>query len=132
MSKEKICAVCYKPYEYCPVCGKDKDKPTWMFTFCSENCHDIYLTTSSYANHKLTANKAKSKLDKLDLSGLDNFGGSYQKVIADINTNAINVELDKTENVSIQNTISTDTADNLTKKNIDKYEKIKYSPRKKG
>ena len=87
MSKEKICAVCYKPYEYCPVCGKDKDKPTWMFTFCSENCHDIYLTTSSYANHKLTANKAKNKLDKLDLSGLNNFGGSYQNIIADINEN---------------------------------------------
>lgn len=124
MSKEKICAVCYKPYEYCPVCGKDKDKPTWMFTFCSENCHDIYLTTSSYANHKLTANKAKIKLDKLDLSGLNDFGGSYQNVIADINEN---VESDKIEDISTQ-----DTTDNLTKENINKYEKIKYSPKKKG
>lgn len=124
MSKEKICAVCYKPYEYCPVCGKDKDKPTWMFTFCSENCHDIYLTTSSYANHKLTANKAKIKLDKLDLSGLNYFGGSYQNIIADINEN---VESDKIEDISTQ-----DTTDNLTKANINKYEKIKYSPKKKG
>lgn len=124
MSKEKICAVCYKPYEYCPVCGKDKDKPTWMFTFCSENCHDIYLTTSSYANHKLTANKAKIKLDKLDLSGLNDFGGSYQNIIADINEN---VESDKIENITTQ-----DTTDNLTKENINKYEKIKYSPKKKG
>lgn len=124
MSKEKICAVCYKPYEYCPVCGKDKDKPTWMFTFCSENCHDIYLTTSSYANHKLTANKAKIKLDKLDLSGLNDFGGSYQNIIADINEN---VESDKIEDISTQ-----DTTDNLTKENINKYEKIKYSPKKKG
>lgn len=124
MSKEKICAVCYKPYEYCPVCGKDKDKPTWMFTFCSENCHDIYLITSSYANHKLTANKAKNKLDKLDLSGLNDFGGSYQNVIVDINEN---VESDKIENITTQ-----DTTDNLTKENINKYEKIKYSPKKKG
>lgn len=124
MSKEKICAVCYKPYEYCPVCGKDKDKPTWMFTFCSENCHDIYLTTSSYANHKFTANKAKNKLDKLDLSGLNNFGGSYQNIIADINEN---VESDKIEDITTQ-----DTTDNLTKENINKYEKIKYSPKKKG
>lgn len=124
MSKEKICAVCYKSYEYCPVCGKDKDKPTWMFTFCSENCHDIYLITSSYANHKLTANKAKNRLDKLDLSGLNNFGGSYQNVIADINEN---VESDKIEDITTQ-----DTTDNLTKENINKYEKIKYSPKKKG
>lgn len=124
MSKEKICAVCYKSYEYCPVCGKDKDKPTWMFTFCSENCHDIYLVTSSYANHKLTANKAKNRLDKLDLSGLDNFGGSYQNVIADINENVVS---DNIGDIPIQ-----DTADNLTKENINKYEKIKYSPKKKG
>lgn len=129
MSKEKICAVCYKPYEYCPVCGKDKDKPTWMFTFCSENCHDIYLVTSSYANHKLTANKAKNRLDKLDLSGLDNFGGSYQNVIADINENVVS---DKIEENPIQDSILTDATDNSTKKNIDKYEKIKYSPKKKG
>lgn len=129
MSKEKICAVCYKPYEYCPVCGKDKDKPTWMFTFCSENCHDIYLITSSYANHKLTANKAKNRLDKLDLSGLDNFGGSYQNVIADINKNVVS---DKIEENPTQDSISIDTTDNSAKKNIDKYEKIKYSPKKKG
>ena len=129
MSKEKICAVCYKSYEYCPVCGKDKDKPTWMFTFCSENCHDIYLVTSSYANHKLTANKAKNRLDKLDLSGLDNFGGSYQNVIADINEN---VTLDKIGDIPTKNSIPTDTTNNLVKENINKYEKIKYSPKKKG
>lgn len=129
MSKEKICAVCYKSYEYCPVCGKDKDKPTWMFTFCSENCHDIYLVTSSYANYKLTANKAKNRLDKLDLSGLDNFGGSYQNVIADINEN---VTLDKIGDIPTKDSIPTDTTNNLVKENINKYEKIKYSPKKKG
>lgn len=129
MSKEKICAVCYKSYEYCPVCGKDKDKPTWMFTFCSENCHDIYLVTSSYANHKLTANKAKNRLDKLDLSGLDNFGGSYQNVITDINAN---VTLDKIGDIPTKDSIPTDTINNLVKENINKYEKIKYSPKKKG
>lgn len=129
MSKEKICAVCYKSYEYCPVCGKDKDKPTWMFTFCSENCHDIYLITSSYANHKLTANKAKNKLDKLDLSGLNDFGGSYQNVIADINAN---VTLDKIGDIPTKGSIPTDTTNNLVKENINKYEKIKYSPKKKG
>ena len=124
MSKEKICAVCYKPYEYCPVCGKDKDKPTWMFTFCSENCHDIYLTTSSYANHKLTANKAKNKLDKLDLSGLNDFGGSYQNIIADINEN---VESDKIENITTQ-----DTTDNLTKENIIRMKRLSIHLKRKG
>ena len=100
-----------------------------MFTFCSENCHDIYLTTSSYANHKLTANKAKNKLDKLDLSGLNDFGGSYQNVIADINAN---VTLDKIGDIPTKDSIPTDTTNNLVKENINKYEKIKYSPKKKG
>ena len=85
--------------------------------------------TSSYANHKLTANKAKNKLDKLDLSGLNDFGGSYQNVIADINAN---VTLDKIGDIPTKDSIPTDTTNNLVKENINKYEKIKYSPKKKG
>ena len=69
------------------------------------------------------------KLDKLDLSGLNNFGGSYQNVIADIRANSMS---DKIENDTIQDSIPTDTTNNLVKENINKYEKIKYSPKKKG
>lgn len=107
MSKEKICAVCHNPYSYCPACDKDKDKPTWMFTFCSQNCHDIYGVTSAYADKKLKANEAKKTLDKLDLSQLNNFGESYQTVIADIiknttiNTKKSKVVGNKNENETI-------------------------------
>ena len=103
MGKEKICAVCHSPYSYCPVCGKDKDKPTWMFTFCSQNCHDIYEVTSSYANKELKASEAKKRLDKLNLSQLNNFGESYQTVIANINSKLVSeakVENVKKENIS--------------------------------
>ena len=87
MSKEKICACCHGNYSYCPVCKDDEDKPTWMFTFCSQNCHDIYEVASKYAAKELSANKAKNTLDKLDLSKFENFGESYKKIINEINKN---------------------------------------------
>lgn len=83
--KMRTCAVCYTNYEYCPSCDKDTDKPTWYFSFCSENCHDIYEIASRFENKLIDANTAKEKLDKLDLSRLDNFGFSYKKSIERIN-----------------------------------------------
>ena len=81
MKGDKICATCRSNYNFCPKCDKDKDKPLWYFTFCSQNCHDIYETTSSFENGKIDADEAKSKLDNLNLSKLDNFGESYKKSI---------------------------------------------------
>ena len=81
MKGEKICATCRCSYNFCPKCNKDKDKPLWYFTFCSQNCHDIYETTSSFENGKIDADEARSKLDNLNLSKLDNFGESYKKSI---------------------------------------------------
>lgn len=85
MKHNKICSVCHSSYSYCPSCREDQKKPTWMFTFCSENCHDIYEATYAYASKKITAKEAKEKLDKLDISKYDNFGESYKKVISEIN-----------------------------------------------
>ena len=81
MKGDKICATCRCSYNFCPKCNKDKDKPLWYFTFCSQNCHDIYETTSSFENGKIDADEAKLKLDNLNLSKLDNFGESYKKSI---------------------------------------------------
>ena len=81
MKGKKICATCRSEYDFCPKCNKDKDKPLWYFTFCSQNCHDIYETTSSFENGKIDADEAKLKLDNLNLSKLDNFGESYKKSI---------------------------------------------------
>ena len=81
MKGEKICATCHCSYNFCPKCNKDKDKPLWYFTFCSQNCHDIYETTSSFENGKIDADEAKLKLDNLNLSKLDHFGESYKKSI---------------------------------------------------
>ena len=81
MKGNKICATCRSNYDFCNHCNKDKDKPLWYFTFCSQNCHDIYEITSSFENGKIVADEAKSKLDNLNLSKIDNFGESYKKSI---------------------------------------------------
>lgn len=81
MKANKICATCRSNYDFCPKCNKDKDKPLWYFTFCSQNCHDIYETTSNFENGKIDADEAKLQLDNLNLSKIDNFGESYKKSI---------------------------------------------------
>lgn len=81
MKGDKICATCRCSYNFCPKCNKDKDKPLWYFTFCSQNCHDIYEITSSFENGNINADEAKLKLNNLNLSKLDNFGESYKKSI---------------------------------------------------
>ena len=88
MKGEKICATCRSNYDFCPKCNRDKDKPLWYFTFCSQNCHDIYEITSSFENGKIDANEAKLKLNNLNLSKLDNFGESYKKSINKIMSSA--------------------------------------------
>lgn len=79
--KLRICATCHSKYDFCPRCDKDKNKELWHFTFCSENCKNIYDTASKYENGQISANEAKTLLDNLDLSKLNNFGESYKKSI---------------------------------------------------
>ena len=104
MKGEKICATCRSNYDFCPKCNRDKDKPLWYFTFCSQNCHDIYEITSSFENGKIDANEAKLKLNNLNLSKLDNFGESYKKSINKIMSSISNKENVITEDVVVEET----------------------------
>ena len=89
----RTCCVCRKEHLFCPQCRpEDKNKPTWYFAYCSENCKDIYAATSDYENGNISADDAKKQLDKLDLSQIANFGESYQKAIMKINENITPVE----------------------------------------
>lgn len=82
--KIRRCCVCGKEYEYCNKCREDINKPLWYFTFCSDNCHDIYGVTSQFENGNVDAFTAKSNLEKLDLSKQNNFGKSYKNTITKI------------------------------------------------
>lgn len=94
MSKKQLrtCCVCHKEYSFCLCNPEDRNKPTWYFAYCSENCKDIYTVTSDYEGKKISADDAKKQLDKLDLSQIANFGESYQKAIMKINENITPVE----------------------------------------
>ena len=89
----RTCCVCRKEHLFCPQCRpEDRNKPTWYFAYCSENCKDIYAATSDYENGNISADDAKKQLDKLDLSQIANFGESYQKAIMKINENVTPVK----------------------------------------
>lgn len=78
-SKMRTCCVCRTQYQFCPVCNNgDSKKPSWYFTFCSENCREIYGVTSDFENGKLTDVQAKEQLEKLNISKLEDFGTSYR------------------------------------------------------
>ena len=85
----RTCCVCHKEYSFCLCNPEDRNKPTWYFAYCSENCKDIYTVTSDYEDKKISADYAKKQLDKLDLSQIANFGESYQKA-TNIETAVIN------------------------------------------
>lgn len=82
--KIRRCCVCMKEYEYCNKCKEDMNKPLWYFTFCSENCHNIYDITSKFEDKQIDVAEAEKQLEKLDLSNLDSFGNSYKNSISKI------------------------------------------------
>lgn len=82
--KERTCAVCHKKYKYCPACNEDKDKPYFMFVFCSENCKDIYDVGSKFEDGRIDGETAYKELEKLDLSELKSFGESYKGTVRKI------------------------------------------------
>ena len=114
--KYRICSVCHFNYDFCNHCNKDKDKPLWYFTFCSQNCHDIYEITSSFENGKIDADEAKSKLDNLNLSKLDNFGESYKKSINKIMSSVSVKENVVTEDVVAEERNEIDLDDQVVEK----------------
>lgn len=66
MSK-RTCYLCGDSYHYCPNCDEDRDKPLWMFTFCSTNCHNIYETLVDQTMGHLTVVETKEALDRLNV-----------------------------------------------------------------
>lgn len=113
--KTRICALCKTQYQFCPQCSReDAKKPTWYFTFCSENCHDIYAITSGFEDGRIDGVDAKAKLQKLDLSKLENFGQSYKLSITDINE----FEIQKPVKIKLTNKISTENVDNKKDKKV--------------
>lgn len=106
--KTRICVCCGTKYLYCPKCNEDKDKPHWYFTFCGDNCHNLYDVLTKYEWEQITAVEAKTQLEKLDLSKVDTFGESYKNTLNKIMSN---VSKTKVEETIVEEVISEEVID---------------------
>lgn len=91
-SKLRRCAVCNVSYEYCNRCNEDK--PMWMFTWCSDNCRNIYRTLDAYDSGEMAAIDAKKLIDTYDLSRREYFGESYKRILEQLDSELAKVEPD--------------------------------------
>lgn len=84
--KNRVCAVCQTKYNYCPNCEKNwrNPQPTWKLMFDKENCYNIFEILSAYSCKIITAEEAKEKLEKCDLSSSKNFREDSQRVLNEI------------------------------------------------
>lgn len=64
----RTCTTCGKEYRYCPKCTRDKDKPKWLFAFCSEECKEIYQILNDEQYKRISTAEAKARLSKVDMS----------------------------------------------------------------
>lgn len=83
----QTCLLCKQTYEYCGGCSKYKHLPTFMTTFCSQNCRDIYQVMTNFESKILTKEEAKRQLMNLDISRHDyytkSFATSYDRIMTD-------------------------------------------------
>lgn len=98
--KKRKCFICGKEYTYCPVCEQDKDKPTYLFLFCSDKCNQINDIISKYEFGKLDIKKAKSMLEKIDINNINIISKSNKVLIEKILTYKDNEELNSAKKKS--------------------------------
>ena len=115
----RTCAVCMRKYQFCSRRKEDVNKEMWHYTFCSQDCHDIYDTTSKFEDGRISKNTAKKQLNKLDLSRLDSFGESYKKSISKIMSVKNTIEVSTIENIENTSVCTpADSTENI-EKNVD-------------
>lgn len=69
--KQRTCIVCRGKYSYCPVCGEDRNKPTWYAVCCSEECHTVLKAIADYTNKVISKEEASEILSQIDKAKLD-------------------------------------------------------------
>lgn len=98
----QTCLLCKQTYEYCGGCSKYKHLPTFMTTFCSQNCRDIYQVMTNFEGKILTKEEAKRQLMNLDISRHDyytkSFATSYNRIMTDDTDEANQLSEDIKEN----------------------------------
>lgn len=87
------CCVDGTEYYYCSHnCRESLNKPSWMASFCSENCRNVYNACAGYFGKNLTAQEARIILDKCDLSNKEHFTPATQRLIDEIYSEKVQEE----------------------------------------
>ena len=92
MRHERICTVCQTHYSYCPHCGEDRMKPTWMFMFDSENCQNIFRCMNMFSHGEISKEDALGLLGKCDLTKLESFHPVIKQTIKELIEDGKDVE----------------------------------------
>lgn len=65
--RDRKCICCESKYKYCPTCSQDKSKPSYLATFCGEECMTLWTTATKYNMEMLTKPEAKEIIESLEL-----------------------------------------------------------------
>ncbi len=76
----RSCYLCGNTYEYCD-CNR---QPSFMATFCSENCRDIFKSLCLYGTNTISAEDCKELLDCCDLSNKGSYKESTRNTIDEL------------------------------------------------
>lgn len=71
MANNRKCLLCGAEYSYCPSCGADKRKPSWMTAYDKEDCKIIFETLSAYSMKKISNSEAKKIFKKIDINSIN-------------------------------------------------------------
>lgn len=123
----QTCLLCKQTYEYCGGCSKYKNLPTYMTTFCSENCKNIYQTMADFENGKISKDKAELKLAGLDTTRhmfyTNSFASSYKKIVE--NDEGAFKKNEVIDNQLIEDVNASTTIEQIIEKNTVSSENIK-------
>lgn len=131
------CVVCGQEYFYCTTnCAESRGKPSWMISFCSDNCKKVYEACAAFNAKMMSAEQAKKILDTCDLSNKGHFTLSTQRLIIEIYETAkveeivvLNVESEMVDHIVLSETINKESNKNnnstYTKPNTYNYKKKK-------
>lgn len=84
MAVIRRCVCCEKEYEYCPNCAKS-NQPSWMVTFCCEECKDLFNLVSAY-NVKRIGSDAVLDYIKMHHTAGKKYASSVQKVFDEVSS----------------------------------------------
>ena len=79
----RTCTVCGKEYEFCPDCREYALQPSWKNIYHDENCREIaHILTA--VGRTITAEEAREKIAKCDLTNKDNFNEVWRKPLFEL------------------------------------------------